>query len=279
LRTPNEAARNELIKTMSPAEKQAAAGILMESLPAVQGYPDVAAGMTAVLNALGIAPDQVQPTAQAPQAPASQAPAGPTAPGAQPTDLGQINLAPAGPQAPGPAAAPKLDQNAELAELGKNLKNKTYFGYGGLAEPQKVSELAEQIWVNGTAKNRNDLAKLLVDNGQSAELGRILGNLGVTDQEVVSVVSNPQFPSSRFMKDIDDGRSFLILYSLAGAASKGDKAAQKVISTTLDDYMKGMDRETPIKRMKNQAMAEGIWNKMPQEIRTKADKMLSSWWN
>jgi hypothetical protein len=282
LRTPNEAMRADLIKTMTPEQKQASAGILTESLPGVQGYPDVAAGMTSVLNALGIAPDQVKPTAApaspqpaAPQA-GAPAPAAPATPGS--VDLSQLQIAPATPgEAPQPA--PKLDLSAELGELNKQLQNKTYFGYGGVADPTKVSELAEKIWVNGTPANRNQLAKTLVESGQAAELGRILGNLGVTDEEVLAVVTQPQFPASRFLKDIDDNRSFLILYSLTKAAATGNKPAQNLISSTIDQYMSGIDREKPIKRLKNQAMADGIWNKMPQDIRTKADKMLNSFWN
>ena len=282
LRTPNEAMRADLIKTMTPEQKQASAGILTESLPGVQGYPDVAGGMTSVLNALGIAPDQVKPTAAptspqpaAPQ-PGAPAPAAPATPGT--VDLSQLQIAPATPgEAPQPA--PKLDLSAELGELNKQLQNKTYFGYGGVADPTKVSELAEKIWVNGTQANRNQLAKTLVESGQAAELGRILGNLGVTDEEVLAVVTQPQFPASRFLKDIDDNRSFLILYSLTKAAATGNKPAQNLISSTIDQYMSGIDREKPIKRLKNQAMADGIWNKMPQDIRTKADKMLNSFWN
>ncbi|MBT9543925.1 MAG: hypothetical protein IV090_00905 [Candidatus Sericytochromatia bacterium] len=279
LRTPNEAMRAELIKTMTPEQKQASAGILTESLPGVQGYPDVAAGMTSVLNALGIAPDQVKPTA-APAAPQPAAPQpgapAPATPGA--VDLSQLQIAPTAP-GEAPQAAPKLDLSAELGELNKQLQNKTYFGYGGVADPTKVSELAEKIWVNGTPANRNQLAKTLVDSGQAAELGRILGNLGVTDEEVLAVVTQPQFPASRFLKDIDDNRSFLILYSLTKAAATGNKPAQNLISSTIDQYMSGIDREKPIKRLKNQAMADGIWNKLPQDIRTKADKMLTSFWN
>lgn len=283
LRTPDEAARGELIKTMTAEQKQESARILMESLPGVQGYPDVAAGMTSVLNALGIAPDQVKPTAApaspqpaAPQ-PGAPAPAAPATPGS--VDLSQLQIAPATPGEPQQQQAPKLDLSAELGELNKQLQNKTYFGYGGLAEPTKVSELAEKIWVNGTPANRNQLAKTLVDSGQAAELGRILGNLGVTDEEVLAVVTQPQFPASRFLKDIDDNRSFLILYSLSKAAANGNKPAQNLISSTIDQYMSGIDREKPIKRLKNQAMADGLWTKLPQDIRTKADKMLNSIWN
>lgn len=283
LRSPNEAMRSELIKTMTPEQKQASAAILMESLPGVQGYPDVAAGMTSVLNALGVAPDQVKPTAAPaspqPAAPQPAAPATPAAPGT--VDLSQLQIAPATPGAPGEPqpAAPKLDLSAELGELNKQLQNKTYFGYGGVAEPTKVSELAEKIWVNGTPANRNQLAKTLVESGQAAELGRILGNLGVSDEEVLAVVTQPQFPASRFLKDIDDNRSFLILYSLSKAAANGNKPAQNLVSSTIDQYTSGVDREKPIKRLKNQAMADGFWNKLPQDIRTKADKMLSTWWN
>jgi hypothetical protein len=278
LRTPNEAVRADMIQTMSPEQKQTVSGILMESLPSVQGYPEVADGMTNLLNALGVAPDDVKPTGAQVAQPQTPAPTGPAPAEPGTVDLGQINMAPV---APGEtvAPAPKLDLSAELTELNKELNNKTYFGYGSVAAPEKVSELSEKIWVNGTPANRNQLAKTLVESGQSAELARILGNLGVTDEEVLAIVTEPKFPAARFMKDIDDGRSFLVLYSLAGAAANGNKAAQNLISSTIDQYTSGIDREKPIKRLKNQAMADGLWNKLPQDIRAKADKMLSTWWN
>jgi hypothetical protein len=276
VRTPHAQMRSELIGLMSPAEKQATARILQESLPAVESIPELVNGITDLLKALG----SPAPSVNAPPTPAKSPTQQPSAAPQGTVDLGQINLAPPSAEnAPPSVAPPKISQDAELTQLNKLLQNKTYFGYGGVAEPQKVSELAEQIWVNGTAQNRQSLAKMLVDNGQAVELGRILGNMGVSDQEVVSTLTHAQFPTTRFFKDIDDNRAYLMLYSLASAAASGDKASQQIISTTIDAYTQGLDREKPISRMKNQAVAEGIWNKLPQDIRTKTDKILSSWWN
>ena len=58
VRTPDLRTRAELIKNLSATEKQTAAKILQESLPAVENIPELASGITELLKALGSAPAQ-----------------------------------------------------------------------------------------------------------------------------------------------------------------------------------------------------------------------------
>lgn len=133
-----------------------------------------------------------------------------------------------------------------------------------------------EIWMNGSAADRNKMAKLLVDNGQAKALGSLLGTQGVTDADVATVVTASGFPTKTFMSGITDNQSFQVLNSVAKVAAGGNQASSvKFLKDTVGIYTGTLkDRETPFLQMKNQAEQEARWNKLPQDLRDSITKLL-----
>jgi hypothetical protein len=206
------------------------------------------------------------PPAQAPQATGSAAPSVDLKLDIAPVATGEAP--PAGVQ-PGPQSA-----GGQLQQLEATLQQKNWFGLGGVSQPEQVSKLAEEVWVNGSAADRAKLGATLVNSGQSAEMARILANQGVSDEEVVQVMSASSFPVSTFMNAIDDQKSTLILTSLANRAVAGDNKAAQLIDQTVTAYDRTFDREEPMKRLKNQLGVSGTWNALPDALRGRIDQLL-----
>lgn len=271
--------RQALIAEMGPVLKSTIAQDYTDALPALQGNPDLTAAMKQVLTELGV---KVTPKASE-QAP----PPGPSNHLEVDGVTGAAVKAP--PETPAPAAnqstqAPetgRMDMSSQIGQLKQVVATKTWMGMGGVADTQTMNQLVEQIWGLGNRSSRDQMAKVLIESGQAQTLGNLLVNGSTSEEESLRMLTQPGFPADRFMKDIDDSRSYLVLRTLAQAATKsdglGEKARQLILNTIndYDGYIK--DREGPFERMKNSAVQEGVWEKLPQAIRTKIDDLLAYW--
>lgn len=272
VRTNDVQSRQALIAGLDANTKAQVSQVLQEAQASLANVPNVeplTTGIAQVLSELGAA---------------SNAPAPATPPAAGEPSLDNIDLVgPTQPGTPPPTHAqgtpPKLEMKAQLDEIAALAKNKTYMGYGGVANPGKILELAEQVWNNGTQANRQAMAKLLVDEGLSKQLAGILSHSSVNNQDVATILTDSKFPLEKYMNTIDDSKSTIMLMALTDAFGNGNQAAAGAIEKTITAYMDGIDREGPIKKMKNDAVARGVWDKLPESLRKQADKMFNSWWN
>lgn len=295
-----DADRKGLISSLDAGTKQKLAKAYNEGLPAAEimkeEAPDLAPAMQKVIQELGA---KVQPV-QAPTAPASRPTAQPAQPlmSVQPTVqtasapvLASVQPAPVSQASPQPIVEPpasppapgRLDMKTQIDQLSAIVKEKSYFGMGGVSNAAGLNELVAQIWGMGTDKNIQDMSKLLVNEGQSQVLANVLANEGVQSDGLMKVMATPGFPVKTFMNKIDDPRAYLILQTLAEVATRKDatgQRAQAMIVETVDAYKSGWDREEPLRRMKNTATASGHWQQLPKAIRDKIDGMLgTNLWN
>ncbi|PKL75644.1 MAG: hypothetical protein CVV27_14265, partial [Candidatus Melainabacteria bacterium HGW-Melainabacteria-1] len=173
------------------------------------------------------------------------------------------------PAQPAPAnVAPLFDQ------LDKLLKEKKYMFVGGAAQPDQVRATGVQIWLDGQLADRVKLANTLVSNGQSDLLGRVMSHEETTEQDISQVMSQAQFPVSAYMKALDDNKAFLVLNSLANVAARGDTGAAGVIGQTVTAYDGWRDREAPFNQLRSHHQAQGTWNALPSDLRSKIDELL-----
>ncbi len=286
-----EADRKGLIAGLDAGTKQKLAKAYNEGLPAAEimkdEAPDLAPAMRKIIQELGA---KVQPPVAQSAAPA-QASVGQAAPNmtpkpVEPVQSVQPTMSTAAPQSivEPPAAPPpgRIDMKAQINQLSNILKEKSYFGMGGVSNAAGMQELVGQIWGMGTDKNINDMAKLLVAEGQSQVLANVLVNEGVQADGIMKVMGAPGFPVKTFMNKVDDSRAYLMLQSLSEIATRKDASgqrAQAMIVETVDAYKSGWDREEPFKRMKTAAQASGHWQQLPKAVRDKIDGMLNSFWN
>lgn len=172
------------------------------------------------------------------------------------------------------------DVNAARAELMKkldaNLAQKSYFGYGSVVNTEDTAQISEQLWVGATEiSHRLDVAKALVNNGMAAELGRIMGNSGVSDLEVAQLMAQPSFPTKEFMAGIDDNKATLVLISLSNVSAMGEPETSRLlkeIATSFDGRFK--DRETPFVRLKSHHETMGTWNQVPADVRSQIEALI-----
>lgn len=172
------------------------------------------------------------------------------------------------------------DENVARAELMKklneNLAQKSYFGYGSVVNTEETSKLSEQLWVGATQiSHRLDVAKALVSNGMASELGRIMGNSGVSDLEVAQLMAQPGFPTKDFMAGIDDNKATLVLISLSNVAAMGEPETARLlkeVATAFDGRFK--DRETPFVRLKSHHETMGTWNQVPADVRSQIEALI-----
>lgn len=269
---PNDPDRKGLIAGLNAQTKQALSQKYVEGLPAAKAMDvELGAAMEKLISELGGPPKQSQ---AATSTPAIETQAKPTA---QP----QPQAAPVT-ETPGQPQTARLDMSQQIGQLKGILGDRSYFGYGSVNNQQGMSQLVEQIWGMGTDANRQAMAKLLVDNKQAQLLAQVLSNVNVTPEEAVKTLSAGDFPIKRFMNDVDDSKSFLMLHTLGKAAVNNDatgKRAAALISETVTAYQSGMDREKPFTRFKQAAQQDQFWDKLPKDLQTKIDKMFSTWWN
>ncbi|MBF2052416.1 MAG: hypothetical protein IGS03_03000 [Candidatus Sericytochromatia bacterium] len=274
---PNAADRQALVASLSAQEKSRLSAMLQESLPVLRalGETQAVANTEQVLRDLGAAvPTGVAPAAAGP-APAAvedpAAPQGPVQPTSEPLPIANLPAA----NAPQPG---RLDMTPQVNQLRAVVTERSMFGYGGVTQPQAMHQLVEEIWSKGTLQNKQDMAKLLVDNKEAQTLANLLANVTVDEAEAVAVMTVPNFPGSRFMNDIDDSRAFIMLNYLSTAAAEGGdsaRGARQLISDTTKAYTGTLwDREAPFERMRNTARANGNWDKLPADLRTAIDKLL-----
>jgi LysM repeat protein len=212
---------------------------------------------------------QPAPTGPAPQQ-AAQASSAPQAATAAEAATGSAdNLQPV-------ANDPNAARTELMKQLQTNLSQKTYFGYGSVSKPEETSQLSEQIWVGATEiDHRLDLAKALVSNGQSVELGRIMGNSGVSDLEVAQLMAQPGFPTKEFMAGIDDNKATLILVSLSNVATTGEPETARLLNEIATSFTgRFKDRETPFVRLKAHHENQGSWTQIPAEVRSSIEKLI-----
>lgn len=210
-----------------------------------------------------------QPTAKQPNPtpanPTPQAPAStPTAPAQPPrTETSQV-------------VTPSASQSEQLKKLEQSLSQKSYFGYGSVTHPEEVSQLSEQLWVGATEiGQRLELAKTLVKHGQANELGRIMGNMGVSDLEVAQLMAQPSFPTREFMAGIDDNKATLILISLSNVSTTGEPETARLLKEIASQFNgRFRDRETPFARLKAHHEGQGSWNLLPPDVRSAIDTLL-----
>ncbi|MGE3728540.1 MAG: hypothetical protein AB7I41_23520, partial [Candidatus Sericytochromatia bacterium] len=215
-----------------------------------------------------------QTPTSAPTAPTHSAPAASTAVPAPAT------AAEAASGSADPSQPAANDVNAARAELMKkleaNLGQKSYFGYGSVVNTEETAQLSEQLWVGATEiSHRLDVAKALVNNGMASELGRIMGNSGVSDLEVAQLMAQPTFPTKEFMAGIDDNKATLVLISLSNVSAMGEPETARLlkeIATSFDGRFK--DRETPFVRLKSHHETMGTWNQVPAEVRSQIEALI-----
>ncbi len=212
--------------------------------------------------------------------------------GSQAATVKPSTTAPVAPVQPGPDApsvvaqtAPqpesgKINMGPQLQQLKQVVSNTSYFS--GVTDKTTMNQLIAQIWDRGTQSNREEMAKTLVNQGQSQALALMMVGNQVSPDDTVSLMSASGFDSKRFMKDIDDDRAFLLLSNLGQRATKNDaqgKKAQDLILQTVSAYDTYWDREEPFKRMKTdlQGLTDGnqsFWNQLPKTVRDKIDALL-----
>lgn len=259
----NDANRQAIIADLDPALKTKLVKNYQEALPAAEavGEAALAAAIHKVLQEMG-ASASVQPQAVQP-------------PQAQPQVDAITGAAPIAPKTLEPG---RMDMSPQIKQLEQVVGTKTMFGYGGVADKEGMNQLVNQIWGMGSRENRGQMAELMAKNGQSQPIANLLVNGGTEEDEVISTLSRPGFPTKQFMDDVDDSRAYLILRTLAQAAvssaPKGEKARQVILDAVTAYTGRIRDREAPFERMKNSAIQEGFWEKIPRAVRDKIDQLL-----
>jgi nucleoid-associated protein YgaU len=214
------------------------------------------------------------PAAQPPQVPTkAPSPSGP----APTTPTNAAEAATGSADNPQPVANDVSAARAELMKkLDANLAQKSYFGYGSVVNTQETAQISEQLWVGATEiSHRLDVAKALVNNGMATELGRIMGNSGVSDLEVAQLMAQPSFPTKEFMAGIDDNKATLVLISLSNVSAMGEPETSRLlkeIATSFDGRFK--DRETPFVRLKSHHETMGTWNQVPADVRSQIEALI-----
>lgn len=270
------------------------------------GGPKVAGSVAAVGTGLAVAglaaggyylynkvsgSDDNQAASQAPQIPAgSQAPQLPNS-GSAADILGQLQGAPAPTQAPeapqpsqpapaqAPQPAPQADnapatQGAKFEQLNDLLSQKKYIFMGGPTQPDAVRATSVQIWLDGNLQDRLQLSNTLVENGQSEILGRIMNHQETQPLEVAQLMTQGDFPVSKFMNDLSDNRAFLVLNSLADIAATGESQSAGVILATVEAYDGFRDREAPFEQLRQHQQAQGTWNQLPGSVQRGINELL-----
>jgi hypothetical protein len=164
----------------------------------------------------------------------------------------------------------------QMQKLNQTLGQKSYFGYGGVVKPEEVSKLSEEIWTGASdISHRLELAKTLVSNGQSNELGRIMSNMGVSDLEVAQLMAQPGFPTREFMGGIDDGKATLVLISLANVATTGEPETARLLKDIAGSFQGRLrDREAPFVRLKAHHEGQDSWKLIPADVRASIETLL-----
>lgn len=263
--TPAEVERyHQILKVVNPeAAAQLEATLAQQQAPAAPARPQPASPQTpAATPQAGPAP-QSPATQIATQVPAPQAPA------QQPAPVPQAGPAPQQPAKPGPA-----EIKVRFQQLDDLLNKKQYIVFGKVADPDSVRQTAVGIWLDGSAADKLQLAKQLVDHDQSEVLGRVLAHQETSELETAQLMSQADFPVAKFMNDLDDSHAFLVLKSLASVAGTGEPSSARVLEKTVAAYDKLWDREAPFRQLKADLQATGDWNKLPAGLRGKIDDLL-----
>lgn len=216
-----------------------------------------------------VTPQAAQPAK--PAQPAAQ-PAQPAGQPAQSTDAtaALANLTPV----VNPEVKPPVDLGPKFQELDNLLGQKQYMVFGKPANPEGVRTTGVQIWLDGKHEDRLKLAQKLVTAGQSELLARIMNHEETSELEAARMMSEKDFPVADYMKAIDDTHAYTALRALSSVATSGEKSSAAALDKAVAAFDRVWDREAPFERLKNALTAEGTWNKLPADLRTKIDKLI-----
>lgn len=173
-----------------------------------------------------------------------------------------------------PGSKPPIDLGVKFQELETLLGQKKYMIFGEYTQPEQIRATGVQIWLDGNLDDRLKLAQLLVDNGQSEVLGRVMGHEETNVLEIAELMSKEGFPVKDYMNALDDNEAFLVLNSLSSVAAMGEASSVKVIEQVIDGYDRIWDREAPFERLKNHHQSQGTWETIPADLRQKIETLL-----
>lgn len=286
--TSQTAERQQVMDALAPEQKSALGDFYGELLPAF-GADDqeMTDAIRRFMTELGQTPPSFGNTVSDPVAPPAPTAAPQPVGGAQ--TLGQT--AAVRPDAPFQGPAPLnnntsqpeggLDMTLKLTQLTQELNNKSWTG--GLMNSSLVNELVDQIWERGTQENRQNLAKLMVDQGQADKLSFLVVDYDHSFEKVAAVISAPNFPVKAFMEGVEkDDRAGLILSNMAELSTQNNaqgQAAKQFVMNTLAEYKDGIDREGPIESAKKTLQQNGLWEQLPADISKEMNHILDTYWN
>lgn len=278
--------RQQVLNSLAPEQKAALGDFYGELLPAFGAEDqEMVDAIRRFMTELGKTP----PVAGSASPEPAQVPAAAPQPVGGSQTLGQtVSVGPDAPlQRPAPATGemPRteggLDMSMKLEQLTQELNNKSWTG--GLMNSSLVNELVDQIWERGTQENRQNLAKLMVDEDQADKLSFLVVDYDHSFEKVAAVISAPNFPVKAFMAGVDkDDRAGLILSNMAELATQNNalgQAAKSFVMNTLAEYKDGIDREGPIESAKKTLQQNGRWEQLPVELSKEMDHILNTIWN